>query len=102
MKRIAILIFIAFFVYSAMELITVRYQQRLLYIDLVRVQNEAKKLDQVWSFLQLDRANLTSTLHIDAVMTEKLKMQTANIDQIIYIKDSELTKQADVETDKEP
>ena len=46
MKRIAILILIGFFVYSAVELITVRYQQRLLYIDLVRVQNEAKKLDQ--------------------------------------------------------
>ncbi len=101
MKRIAILILIGFFVYSAVELITVRYQQRLLYIDLVRVQNEAKKLDQTWSFLQLDRANLTSTLHIDTVMTQKLNMQTANIDQIIYIKDSELKKQTDVETTKE-
>lgn len=102
MKRIIILALIGFFVYSAMEIITVRYQQRLLYINLVRVQNDAKKLDQVWSFLQLDRANLTSTTHIDAVMTEKLNMQTANIDQIIYIKDSELDKRAEFETSKEP
>lgn len=87
---VAILLLISFFVYSAMELITVRYQQRMLYNDLVRAQNVEQKLNQAWSYLQLERANLTSAARINTVIEKKLKMQPANVNQIIYIKETEL------------
>ncbi|NEN75655.1 cell division protein FtsL [Pelistega sp. NLN82] len=86
---VAIFVLLSFFVYSAMELITVRYQQRLLYNDLVRTQNVEQKLNQVWSYLQLERANLTSTAYINTVMAQKLNLKPADINQIIYIKSSE-------------
>ena len=87
---VIIFVLISVFVYSAMDLVTVRYQQRLLYNEIVRVQNAAQKLNQEWGYLQLERANLTSTAHIDTVMRQKLNMQTADMNQIIYIKDTEL------------
>lgn len=90
---VAVLVLVSFFVYSAMELVTVRYQQRLLYNDLVRAQNVEQKLNQVWSYLQLERANLTNTARINAVLDQKLSMKPADINQIIYIKESELPKQ---------
>lgn len=90
---VAVLVLVSFFVYSAMELVTVRYQQRLLYNDLVRAQNVEQKLNQVWSYLQLERANLTNTARINAVLAQKLSMKPADINQIIYIKESELPKQ---------
>lgn len=90
---VAVLVLVSFFVYSAMELVTVRYQQRLLYNDLVRAQNVEQKLNQVWSYLQLERANLTNTVRINTVLDQKLSMKPADINQIIYIKESELPKQ---------
>lgn len=87
---VAILVLISFFVYSAMELITVRYQQRMIYNDLVRAQNVEQKLNQAWSYLQLERANLTSTARINTIMEQKLNMQPADVSQIIYIKEDEL------------
>lgn len=87
---VAILLLISFFVYSAMELVTVRYQQRMIYNDLVRAQNVEQKLNQAWSYLQLERANLTSTARINTIMEQKLSMQSADVSQIIYIKESEL------------
>lgn len=90
---VAVLVLVSFFVYSAMELVTVRYQQRLLYNDLVRAQNVEQKLNQVWSYLQLERANLTNTARINTVLDQKLSMKPADINQIIYIKESELPKQ---------
>lgn len=98
---VAVIVLVSFFVYSAMELITVRYQQRLLYNELVRTQNAEQKLNQAWSYLQLERANLTSTAHINQVMSQKLKMTPADISQIIYIKDSELRKLPNPEATKE-
>ncbi|MDY3331117.1 MAG: cell division protein FtsL [Pelistega sp.] len=98
---VAVIVLVSFFVYSAMDLISVRYQQRLLYNELVRTQNVEQKLNQAWSYLQLERANLTSTAHINKVMTQKLSMQPADISQIIYIKDSELRKQPNPEVGKE-
>lgn len=82
---VAVLVLVSFFVYSAMELVTVRYQQRLLYNDLVRAQNVEQKLNQVWSYLQLERANLTNTARINTVLNQKLSMKPADINQIIYI-----------------
>ena len=90
---VAVLVLVSFFVYSAMELVTVRFQQRLLYNDLVRAQNVEQKLNQVWSYLQLERANLTNTARINTVLDQKLSMKPADINQIIYIKESELPKQ---------
>ncbi|WP_277710470.1 cell division protein FtsL [Taylorella asinigenitalis] len=76
---------VSFFIYSAMQLVIVRYEQRLVYNDIVRVQNAQQKLNEVWSYLQLERANLSSTMNVDKQIREKLKLKTPELDEIIYI-----------------
>ena len=88
---VIIFVLISVFVYSAMDLVTIRYKQRLLYTEIARVQEVSQRLGQEWDDLQFVRASLTSALHIDNVMRQKLKMQPADINQIIYIKESELS-----------
>lgn len=82
---IFVLMLVSFFIYSAMQLVIVRYEQRLVYNDIVRVQNAQQKLNEVWSYLQLERANLSSTMNVDKQIKEKLKLKTPELDEIIYI-----------------
>ncbi|MBV4397837.1 cell division protein FtsL [Advenella alkanexedens] len=90
MARLGLLLLVCWFVYSAASLVSVRYQQRLLYVDLGRAQAVENELGIDWRYLQLERAKLTTNARIQQVTTQKLNMQIPHIGQIIYIKDSEL------------
>ncbi|GAA4414394.1 hypothetical protein GCM10011450_20410 [Advenella faeciporci] len=90
MARLGLLLLVGWFAYSAISLVSVRYQQRLLYVDLGRAQAVENELGIDWRYLQLERAKLTTNARIQQVTTQKLNMQIPHIGQIIYIKDSEL------------
>ena len=90
MARLGLLLLVGRFAYSAISLVSVRYQQRLLYVDLGRAQAVENELGIDWRYLQLERAKLTTNARIQQVTTQKLNMQIPHIGQIIYIKDSEL------------
>ncbi|ASY42695.1 cell division protein FtsL [Taylorella equigenitalis] len=92
---IFILLLVSFFIYSAMQLVIVRYEQRLLYNDIVRVQNAQQKLNEVWSYLQLERANLSSTINVDKQIKEKLDLKNPELGEIIYINLPDSNKSAD-------
>ncbi|NLY64396.1 MAG: cell division protein FtsL [Alcaligenaceae bacterium] len=90
MARLILLLLVMGFVYSAIMLVSVRYQQRQIYVNIEKAQAIEKDLEVDWSYLQLERAQLTTNANILQVTSEKLKMQMPHIGQIIYIKDSEL------------
>ena len=92
MARLILLLLVMGFVYSAIMLVSVRYQQRQIYVNIEKAQAIEKDLEVDWSYLQLERAQLTTNANILQVTSEKLKMQMPHIGQIIYIKDSELDK----------
>lgn len=92
---IFILLLVSFFIYSAMQLVIVRYEQRLVYNDIVRVQNAQQKLNEVWSYLQLERANLSSTINVDKQIKEKLDLKNPELGVIIYINLPDSNKSAD-------
>ncbi|MFV9475539.1 cell division protein FtsL [Advenella sp. RU8] len=92
MARLGVLLLVCWFGYSAVSLVSVRYQQRLLYVDLGRAQAVENELGIDWRYLQLERAKLTTNARIQQVTTQKLNMQIPDIEQIIYIKDSELAQ----------
>lgn len=90
MARLALIFLIGFFMYSAISLVSSRYQQRLLYIDIGRAQAAERELEVDWRHLLLARAQLTTSANIDRVMSEKLNMQTPQINQTVFIKESEM------------
>lgn len=81
---------IAFLIYSAMTLVTVRYEQRLLFAQKKSLEDETKKLETRWRFLELDRANLTNTISLDRIIKSKFKMISPNPGDVIYIDEKEL------------
>lgn len=90
MARLALIFLIGFFMYSAISLVSSRYQQRLLYIDIGRAQAAERELEVDWRHLLLERAQLTTSANIDRVMSDKLSMQTPQINQTVFIKESEM------------
>ena len=102
MARLALIFLIGFFMYSAISLVSSRYQQRLLYIDIGRAQAVERELEVDWRHLLLERAQLTTSANIDRVMSEKLSMQTPKINQTIYIKASEMNASAAKSTPAAP
>ncbi|WP_028357734.1 cell division protein FtsL [Brackiella oedipodis] len=90
MSKLVLFSLIALFLYSAVTLVTVRYEQRQLYIDIEREAKSTKKLQTDWRFLELQRANLTNTMSVNKVVTEKLDMQAPSVNDILYLPESEL------------
>ena len=90
MARLALIFLIGFFMYSSISLVSSRYQQRLLYIDIGRAQAAERELEVDWRHLLLERAQLTTSANIDRVMSDKLSMHAPQINQTVFIKESEM------------
>jgi cell division protein FtsL len=68
-------LFLTFFlVASALSLVNARYQARHLFIDLERLQQQARQLDIDWSQLQLDQSTLGKNERIEQIATKDLNM----------------------------
>ncbi|NLJ51746.1 MAG: cell division protein FtsL [Alcaligenaceae bacterium] len=91
MFRVLVFGLIAFFIYSAVELITARYEQRQQFTQIERANRVERELETQWSFLELERAKLTSSMNIRNEINEKLNMHSPEVSEIIYIRESELS-----------
>jgi cell division protein FtsL len=68
------LILTAVLVASALSLVNARYQARHLFIDLERLQQQARQLDIDWAQLQLDQSTLGKNERIEQIATKDLNM----------------------------
>jgi cell division protein FtsL len=68
------LILTAVLVASALSLVNARYQARHLFIDLERLQQQARQLDIDWAQLQLDQSTLGKNERIEQIATKDLSM----------------------------
>ena len=91
MFRVLVFGLIAFFIYSAVELVTARYEQRQQFTQIERANRVERELETQWSFLELERAKLTSSMNIRSEIDEKLNMHSPEVREIIYIRESELS-----------
>lgn len=91
MFRVLVFGLIAFFIYSAVELITARYEQRQQFTQIERANRVERELETQWSFLELERAKLTSSMNIRNEINEKLNMHSPEVSENIYIRESELS-----------
>lgn len=91
MFRVLVFGLIAFFIYSALEIVSARYEQRQQFTQIERATRVERELETQWSFLELERAKLTSSMNIRKEIVEKLNMHSPAPNEIIYIKESELS-----------
>lgn len=91
MYRVLIFGLVAFFIYNAVELVTARYEQRQQFIQIERANRVERELETQWRFLELERAKLTSSMNIRSEIENKLEMHSPEVNEIIYIRQSELS-----------
>jgi cell division protein FtsL len=64
----------ALVVLCSLALVNAQYKARHLFIQLERLQQEARQLDIEWSQLQLDQSSLTKAERIEQIAREELNM----------------------------
>lgn len=64
----------ALVVLCSLALVNAQYKSRHLFIQLERLQQEARQLDIEWSQLQLDQSSLTKAERIEQIAREELNM----------------------------
>ena len=84
MGRICILIAMVL-MFSALSLVTARYQARQLYDQLDRYKSKSQELEINWRRLQLDRAAESSNSKVDRLAREELKMTGIVPDRTVYV-----------------
>jgi cell division protein FtsL len=71
--------------FSAISLVTARYQARQLYNQLDKYTTQAEDLEIDWRKLQLDRAQASRNAHVDKVAREELRMNVIVPERTIYV-----------------
>ncbi|HLU15257.1 MAG TPA: cell division protein FtsL [Burkholderiaceae bacterium] len=71
---------------SAFFLVTARFQSRLLYTQLDRLEDQSRQLDTDWRRLQLERAELARQARIDNIARNELNMLSGSPERTIYIR----------------
>lgn len=61
---------------SALAVVTTRYQSRVLFIELQRLQQQRDKLNENWGQLQLELSTLAQPQRIETAARDKLQMRT--------------------------
>jgi len=86
------LIFAAVLMFSALSLVTARFQARQLYVEAGRLEDKARQLDTDWRRLQLERAELARNARIDGMARADLHMAPGSPERTIYIKNDAAAK----------
>lgn len=84
MGRVCVLVAMVL-MFSALSLVTARYQARQLYDQLDRYKENSRLLEIEWRRLQLDRAAESSNSKIDRLARDQLKMTVIVPDRTVFV-----------------
>jgi cell division protein FtsL len=84
MGRVCVLVAMVL-MFSALSLVTARYQARQLYDQLDRYKDNSRLLEIEWRRLQLDRAAESSNSKVDRLAREDLKMTVIVPDRTVFV-----------------
>ena len=84
MGRVCVLVAMVL-MFSALSLVTARYQARQLYNQLDRYKDHSQLLEIEWRRLQLDRAAESSNSKVDRLAREELKMSAIVPDRTVFV-----------------
>ena len=87
MGRVCVLVAMVL-MFSALSLVTARYQARQLYDQLDRYKENSRLLEIEWRRLQLDRAAESSNSKIDRLARDELKMTVIVPDRTVFVSQS--------------
>jgi len=71
---------------SAANLVWIRHQNLLLFIELQNLQKERDKLNLEWGKLQLEQSTWAQHSRVEKIAREQLKMFVPDIEDIVVIK----------------
>jgi len=84
MGRVCVLVAMVL-MFSALSLVTARYQARQLYDQLDRYKDNSRILEIEWRRLQLDRAAESTNAKVDRLAREDLKMIAIVPDRTVFV-----------------
>lgn len=84
MGRVCVLVAMVL-MFSALSLVTARYQARQLYDQLDRYKDSSRLLEIEWRRLQLDRAAESSNSKVDRLAREEFKMTVIVPDRTVFV-----------------
>jgi cell division protein FtsL len=70
---------------SALTLVLVRHENRLLFVELQRLQHNRDELEREWSRLQLEYSTLANPSRVDRLARRQLKMYSPTPEEIVVI-----------------
>lgn len=79
------LMFLVLVMLSALAVVYVKYDARLMFNQLQKELREQDKLGVEWSRLQLEKNTWSSNSRIEKLARTKLNLQTPKPEQIVYI-----------------
>ncbi len=79
------LLFLVLVMLSALAVVYVKYDARLMFNQLQKELREQDKLGVEWSRLQLEKNTWSSNSRIEKLARTKLNLQTPKPEQIVYI-----------------
>ena len=79
------LLLLVLVMFSAMAVVYVKYDARLMFNQLQKELREQDKLGVEWSRLQLEKNTWSSNSRIEKLARTKLNLQTPKPEQIVYI-----------------
>ncbi len=84
--KIGLVVLLPIVVMSALMVVYVKYQERVLFTKLQKEIYHQDKLEVEWSRLQLEQHTWSSSSRIEKLAKQKVGLQAPTTEQIIFIK----------------
>jgi len=72
---------------SAIGVIYAKHRNRMLYVELTRLQQQQDELNVNWGRLQLEQSTWATHSRIENVARRKLNMRNVNYGEVVILKD---------------
>lgn len=84
--KIIFILLIGHIFISALYIVQLRHENRLLFLELQTLQQQRDRLNVKWGQLQLEQSTLTQHHRIETIAREKMKMRMPDPSDIVLIK----------------
>ena len=85
-SKISLVLLLPMVIMSALVVVYVKYQERVLFTELQKEIYHQDKLEVEWSRLQLEQHTWSSSSRIEKLAKQKLGLQAPTTEQIVFIK----------------
>ena len=84
--KIGLIVFLPLVILSALMVVYVKYQSRVLFTELKQETKAQDVLEVEWSRLQLEQITWSSNARIEKIAKKQLGLQAPTAEQVVFIK----------------